>query len=246
MWNWDDWVLFSDQNCIFRANNKDLYGLQWGWKMENISTCLTYSPIRYFLPSYECFDPKSVVLYALLQPAYRISQCSKIIKINAKKPLAQKIIISRAAPCCSKLQQTLCQGRAKRCCTVHSKIYKNRIEQFLFLQIFERTVQHLLALPRSFWQSVRRNFDNLGQFSNDLCDLKLLWKWGSGQKVSCSCKINGGVEVLMFSNMFCYNICISLGWLFMFTNFAKSGNDEVVISMKKKSLSNQKHKPLVF
>ena len=34
-----------------------------------------------------------------------------------------------------------------------------------------------LYLPRSFWQSVCRNFDKLGQFSNDLCDLKLLWKW---------------------------------------------------------------------
>ena len=32
----------------------------------------------------------------------------------------------------------------------------------------------------------------------------------------------------------------------MFTNFAKSGNDEVVISMKKKSLGNQKHKSLFF
>ena len=97
--------LFSDQNCNFRANNKDLYGLQWGWKMENISTCLTYSPIRYFLPSYECFDPKSVVLYALLQPAYRISHCSRIIKINSTKQLSQrlkstftKISISRVVP----------------------------------------------------------------------------------------------------------------------------------------------------
>ena len=35
------------------------------------------------------------------------------------------------------------------------------------------------SLPSSysFWQSVRRNFDSLGQFSNDLCDLKPLWKW---------------------------------------------------------------------
>ena len=141
MWNWDDWVLFSDQNCIFRANNKDLYGLQWGWKMENISTCLTYSPIRYFLPSYECFDPKSVVLYALLQPAYRISQCSKIIKINATKQLSSpKNYYFQSGGQLSKLQQTLYQKWTREGQKVLHCVLKN-------LQEWDRTIPTLV----DFW-----------------------------------------------------------------------------------------------